>query len=110
MPQTIYTSDHPVPPLPEVGLFNYLFPEKPGDSPLQQFDPSIPAFIDGATDRTVTRGELKETSLRLATGIGALGLKRGDVACLWGLNSIEWALAAYGCMAAGLTVSPANYA
>jgi long-subunit acyl-CoA synthetase (AMP-forming) len=48
--------------------------------------------------------------LRLATGMRSLGVRKGDVACLWGPNSLEWAQTAYGCMAAGVTVSPANAA
>lgn len=110
MTVTIYDSDYPVPTLPEVGLFTYLFPDKASDSPLQQFDPSIPAFIDGFDGRTLTRGQLKTNALRLASGLRSLGLKRGDVACLWGQNSLEWAQAAFGLMAAGITISPANYA
>jgi len=106
----IYESDYPVPPLPTTGLFTYLLPDKPSDSPLQQFNKDLPAFIDGVTGRTITRGQLKENALRLASGIRALGLKKKDVACLWGPNSLEWAQAAFGLMAAGVTVSPANYA
>lgn len=104
MPEVIYTSDHPVPPLPESSLFTYLLPDN------DQFDASLPAFIDGFTGRTLSRGDLKDSALRIATGIRGLGLKQHDVGMLWATNSIEWAQAAYGMMAAGVCVSPANYA
>lgn len=111
MSQVIYESDYPVPSvLPKSSLVSYLFPEKRGDSPLESFDPSLPAYIDGLDGRVLTRGELEDGALRLASGLKDLGLKRGDVACIWGLNSLEWIRAAFGCMAAGICVSPANYA
>ncbi|BEJ12258.1 hypothetical protein CspHIS471_0207180 [Cutaneotrichosporon sp. HIS471] len=100
----IYTSDYPDVYLPEVGIFEYHFPQNP------QFNPDAVAFIDGIDRRSITRREVEHEALCMATGLRTLGLKRRDVACMYGLNSLEWVRAAYGCMAAGLTVSPANYA
>ncbi|BEI89355.1 uncharacterized protein CcaverHIS019_0207170 [Cutaneotrichosporon cavernicola] len=100
----IYTSDYPDVYLPEVGIFEYHFPQNP------KFDPDAKAFIDGIDGRSITRREVEHEALCMATGLRKLGLKRRDVACMYGLNSLEWVRAAYGCMAAGLTVSPANYA
>lgn len=111
MPEIIYESDYTPPAvLPRSSLFRYLFPDTPGESPLPPFDPALPAYIDGLDGRVLSRGELEDGALRLASGLASLGLKRGDVACLWGMNSLEWIRAAFGCMAAGLCVSPANYA
>lgn len=108
MPEIIYESDYRKPDaLPECGLFDYLFGV---DSPLTKFDKSLPAYIDGLDGRVLTRGALEDSSLRLVSGLRALGVRRNDVACLWGLNGLEWVRTAYGCMAAGVTVSPANYA
>lgn len=109
-PLYIYESPYPTPFLPQMGLFDYIFPSERGVSPLPEWDPSLPAFIDGLTDRVISRGELKDSALRLATGIRSLGVARGNVACIWAPNSIEWAQTAYGCMAAGLCTSPANVA
>jgi acyl-CoA synthetase (AMP-forming)/AMP-acid ligase II len=106
----IYESDYPTPFLPQMSVFQYLLPDAPGLSPLRQFDPSLPAFIDGRDGKTVSRGQLKDTALRLGAGLHQLGVKRGSTACIWGYNSIEWVLAAYGSIAGGVTVSPANYA
>lgn len=110
MTKTIYVSDHEVqPPLPEVSLFSYLTGVG-GPSPLPQFSPDLPAFIDGATDRVLTRGELITNALKIAGSLHALGLGKGSTACIWGFNSLPWAQAVYGCLAAGVTLSPANYA
>jgi long-subunit acyl-CoA synthetase (AMP-forming) len=100
----MYTSDYPQVSLPKSSVWHYQFPS---DSP---FDRALPAYIDGITGRTLSRGDVHDDGLRLLSGLRALGVKRGDTACLWGLNSLPWIQAAYGCMAAGVTVSPANYA
>ncbi|BEI81478.1 hypothetical protein CcaverHIS002_0206380 [Cutaneotrichosporon cavernicola] len=108
MPEVIYDPNYPAPDvLPESGFYDYLFGD---ESPLGKFDKSLPAYIDGLDGRVLTRGGLENSCLRLVSGLRALGVQRNDVACLWGLNSLEWARTAYGCLAAGVTVSPANYA
>ncbi|GMK59179.1 hypothetical protein CspeluHIS016_0701940 [Cutaneotrichosporon spelunceum] len=114
MPLTIYESDLPAPFLPQISIFDYILPGQPGVSPLPAFDPELPAFIDGRGGdeggRVLTRAGLRDAALRLAGGLRTLGVRRGDVAGLWGFNSLEWVTAAYGCLAAGVVVSPANYA
>ncbi|KAL1413142.1 hypothetical protein Q8F55_000891 [Vanrija albida] len=107
---TIYQSNYPVPPLPQSSMFHYLFPQEAGDSPLPFHPPGLPAFIDGISGRELSRAEIEDSALRLITGLRDLGLQRDDVACIWSLNSLEWIQALFGCMAAGLTVSPANQA
>jgi acyl-CoA synthetase (AMP-forming)/AMP-acid ligase II len=106
----IYESDFPNPFLPEVGVFDFVFPPSQGYGAREgaAFADSVVAFTDGATGRTLRRGELRDTALRLKGGLNALGVKRGDVGCIWGLNSLEWVVAAYGLLAAGVTVTPAN--
>jgi len=106
----IYEADYPVPFLPQQALFEYMFPENDTISPIPVWDPALPAFIDGVDGRVLHRGELIENAKRLISGLRAIGLERGDTACLWGLNSLEYAQAVYGCTAAGLVVSPANAA
>ncbi|CAK9782663.1 acetyl-CoA synthetase-like protein [Cutaneotrichosporon oleaginosum] len=111
-PPRIYHSDYPVPILPAISVFHYLFPPTPTASvyPQGSWSPSLPAFIDGVSSRVLSRGELRETALRVADGLRRLGVKPGDAATIWGANSLEWVLAAYGCVAAGVVVSPANAA
>ncbi|KAL1406416.1 hypothetical protein Q8F55_008115 [Vanrija albida] len=107
---TIYTSHWDAPALPETSIFTYLFPDSAADSPLERFDPKLPAFISPLTDTTVSRGLLKENALRLASGLRKVGLKKYDTACVWGANSLPWISAVFGLIAAGVTVTPANVA
>jgi len=104
----IFESDYPTPYLPRTNVFDRLFPEEGG--PLATFSPKLPAYIDGLDGRVISRGELKDRALRVVTGLRKLGIQRGDTACLWGINSLEWATAIYGLFAAGAVVSPANVA
>lgn len=109
---TIYTSGHDTPALPEQSIFHYMFPEQPNESvvPPARRDASHVSFIDGHTGRQLKRGELEDNALRLATGLRALGLKRGNTALLFSPNSLEWVVAAFGLQATGITVSPSNIA
>lgn len=107
--QIIWKSTIPAPELPESSLIQYLIGGA-GQTPLQQFDDSLPAFIDGFTGKALTRGQLKDGALRLAGALGKLGLGKGSTVCIWGPNSVNWARAAFGAMAAGVTISPANAA
>lgn len=110
MSMPIYESDYPVPFLPQQALFDYLLPSGPGISPIPDWSPKQPLFIDGLDGRVLTRGELRDTSLKLVGGLRSIGFKRGETACLWGFNSLEAVQAAYGLMAAGAIASPANAA
>lgn len=109
--QTIYTSHWPEPPVLEMGLYEYLLPEKASKAANNEhLKPNSPAFIDAIDGRVLTRAQLADGSLRIAAGLQARGLKKGDTVCIWGLNSLEWVRAAFGSMAAGLVISPANAA
>ena len=99
-----------LPPLPRQSLFTYLFPQPstPAFQPPRDLD--APAFIDGLNDRILSYRVLESQAKRLASGIrGRLGLRKGDVACVFGLNSLEWLNAVYGCLAANVVVSTVNY-
>jgi len=109
-PIRIYESDYPTPFLPQISLFDYLLPSAPGISPLPDWDPKLPAFIDGRDGRTLSRGLLRDNALGLGAGLHQLGVRRGSTICIWGYNSLEWVTAAYGSIAGGVTVSPCNYA
>jgi len=101
----------PAPVLPKCSLFEYVFPSARSRqySPAAQVDDASVAFIDGLTDRKLTRGQVKENALRLAGGLRKMGMKHGDVACIHGLNSLEWINAMMGCQAARVITSPANF-
>lgn len=103
---SVIESLHKSPTLPKCSIFEYLFGQ--GDS-YPTPNPDGPAFIDGFTGRSLTRAEVGLQARRLASGIMSLGVKRGDVMCIFGMNSHEWINALLGGQAAGLVVSPASY-
>ena len=67
-----------------------------------------PALVDGGTGRTISYRELAAGIERVAAGLAARGFAAGDVLALCSPNVPEYALAAYGAMAAGGTVTGAN--
>jgi acyl-CoA synthetase (AMP-forming)/AMP-acid ligase II len=67
-----------------------------------------PALIDAATGGTLTYRELAEGIGRVAAGLAARGFGRADVLAVYSPNTPGWALAAYGAMAAGGTVTGAD--
>lgn len=109
---TIYTSGLPLPDLPRTDVFRYMFPQDAGDSPLpaSALNPDHVIYIDGMSGRKLKRGELEDSAKRLACGLKKRGIQRGDTALLFGPNSLDWVIAAWGMQAAGVTCSPANVA
>lgn len=66
------------------------------------------AIIDAAGGRTIRYEELADGVLRVAAGLTALGLRRGDAFAILAPNSPEWLLACYGAIAAGGVVTGIN--
>jgi acyl-CoA synthetase (AMP-forming)/AMP-acid ligase II len=60
-----------------------------------------PALIDGPTGRTITYGQLGEGIRRVAAGLAARGLGKGDVVALMAPNIPEYAVAFHGVALAG---------
>jgi len=67
-----------------------------------------PALVDGQTGRTLSYRRLATGVERVAAGLAARGFAAGDVLALYSPNLPEYALAAYGAMAAGGVVTTAN--
>jgi acyl-CoA synthetase (AMP-forming)/AMP-acid ligase II len=67
-----------------------------------------PALIDGATGRAISYRALADGVERVAAGLVARGFAPGDVLALYSPNLPEYAVAAYGAMAAGGVVTGAN--
>jgi acyl-CoA synthetase (AMP-forming)/AMP-acid ligase II len=67
-----------------------------------------PALVDGATGRAISYRQLAAGVERVAAGLVARGFGPGDVLALYSPNLPEYALAAYGAMAAGGIVTGAN--
>jgi acyl-CoA synthetase (AMP-forming)/AMP-acid ligase II len=67
-----------------------------------------PALVDGATGRAISYRDLAAGVERFAAGLVARGFRPGDVLALYCPNLPEYAIAAYGAMAAGGVVTGAN--
>ena len=67
-----------------------------------------PAFIEGASGRVVTFGELKNLIHRFAGGLASRGFGPGDTLALVSPNLPEYAVAFHGTAVAGGTVTTVN--
>lgn len=67
-----------------------------------------PALIDGPTGRQYTFGQLAALVERVAGGLAARGLQKGDVVALFSPNLPEYALAFFGTLRAGGVVTTVN--
>ncbi|KAF8264657.1 AMP binding protein [Lactarius quietus] len=108
MPSTIYTSPIPNVNLASESLWTFLFQTA-------QHDPSLPAFIDAATGRVLSRADLRKLSLEFAYGIRTRlpqgsRLLRGDTAMIFSPNSVAWPIALFGFFAGGVRSTLANSA
>ncbi|EKD02530.1 AMP binding protein [Trichosporon asahii var. asahii CBS 8904] len=99
----IYDSPSPAPFLAQINVFDFLLPKCEGISPMPTYSGVLPAILEGS--RTMSRQELRDMSLRLAAGLGALGVKSGDVGIVRA-EGIEGSVALYALLAAGLVASP----
>ncbi|KPL86356.1 hypothetical protein SE16_13620 [Ardenticatena maritima] len=67
-----------------------------------------PALIDGPTGRTITYTQLAQAVERVAAGLAARGLRKGDVVAVYSPNLPEYAIAFHGTLRAGGIVTTAN--
>ncbi|MFC8521103.1 4-coumarate--CoA ligase family protein [Streptomyces sp. NPDC057257] len=67
---------------------------------------SRPAMVDVASGRTLTYGELAVLVRRLAAGLAAEGIGKGDVIALHSPNTILFPVVLYAATTAGGTVTP----
>jgi 4-coumarate--CoA ligase len=97
----VYTSAHPPIPVVRRSIFTYLFEDEWTN---EGGSPSSPAYIDAATNQTLTRQDVKTGSLKLAWGLqnrvplsdSGGPLKRGDTIMIMSPNSLSWPLALFG--------------
>ncbi|ORZ02504.1 hypothetical protein BCR43DRAFT_465599 [Syncephalastrum racemosum] len=72
-------------------------------------DPDRVVFIDALTGKTLTLQQLDNLILRFAAALqDKLQFQRGDVLGVYAPNTVDWAVPAYGALAAGGVLSPAN--
>lgn len=62
--------------------------------------------VTAGTRRSVRYSELSDTSARFAQALMALGLERGDAACVVIGRQPEWHMVLFGCMKAGVVSMP----
>jgi acyl-CoA synthetase (AMP-forming)/AMP-acid ligase II len=67
-----------------------------------------PAIVDTGSGRTTTYAELAAEVDRVASGLQAEGIGKGDVVALVGGNSAAWAMAYHAILRAGAVVTPIN--
>ncbi|KAH9073096.1 AMP binding protein [Lactarius deliciosus] len=108
MPSTTYTSPFPNVELASESLWTFLFQTT-------QHDPSLPAFVEAATGRVLSRADLRKLSLEFAYGIRTRlpqgnRLFRGDTAMIFSPNSLAWPVAILGLLAGGVRSTLANSA
>src|SRR5688572_6330895 len=67
-----------------------------------------PALIDGPSGRTLTFAQLRAAVARLAAGLAARGLAKGDVLALFGPNLPEFPVVFHAAAHAGAVVTTVN--
>jgi fatty-acyl-CoA synthase len=70
--------------------------------------PNRPAVISRHQDRRLTWAELCVEADRVARGLWALGIRRGDRVGLWSTNCAEWIILHMGCARAGAALVNVN--
>ncbi|KIJ36336.1 hypothetical protein M422DRAFT_34299 [Sphaerobolus stellatus SS14] len=97
----IYRSTNPYIPIPERSIFTQVFSNN--------YDSSLPAYIDAPTGFTLTRGDVRKLSLEFGWGLrNILGQRRGDIMAIFSPNSVQWPIALLGGIAAGMRITTVN--
>jgi acyl-CoA synthetase (AMP-forming)/AMP-acid ligase II len=97
----ILRSPFPDVEIPSLTLAEYLF-EHAGRWP------DAPALIDGPTGRTLTYRALRDLTRRVAAGLWARGVRKGDVICIFSQNLPEYAAVFLGASTIGVVSTTAN--
>lgn len=96
----IYESPYPMPSVPiNQSISQFLLASDPDDT---HPDTAILADFDAPDTRKVTYAGLRRAASRdAATLRKRYGLKEGDVMCIYGYNSVNWACLAHAALWAG---------
>jgi PAS domain S-box-containing protein len=97
----VHRSPFPAVDLPEIPFTSYVFAEAHRRS-------DHVAIINGDTGATLTYRELVGAIRRMAAGLAAAGLRKGDVCAIYSPNLPEYAVSFYGIAMAGGVVTPVN--
>ncbi|KAJ1259702.1 hypothetical protein BS78_10G175900 [Paspalum vaginatum] len=75
---------------------------------LLRFPTDLPAFVDASTGASLSFPDLRTLSLKAASALSALGLRRGHVALLLAPNSLHFPVISLGILSLGAVLSAAN--
>ena len=97
----VYRSPYPDITVPNKSLYEMVLGEaaRHGDAK---------AMADGITGRTISYRELLDQIRRVAAGLWARGIRKGDVVSIWSPNLPEWPAAFFGAMRIGAVVHTSN--
>ncbi len=96
-----YRSPYPDITVPEKSLFEMVL-----GGAAQRGDAK--AMADGISGRTITYRELMDQIRRVAAGLAARGIRKGDVVSIWSPNLPEWPVAFFGVIRLGAIVHTSN--
>ncbi len=98
---SVLRSPYPDVDIPDVSLSEYVLggAAERGDKP---------ALIDGASGAITTYAELADQVARVASGLAAEGVGKGDAVGLLGPNTPSWAVAFHAVVSLGALVTPIN--
>jgi acyl-CoA synthetase (AMP-forming)/AMP-acid ligase II len=99
--ERIIRSDYPDIQIPEVSITELVLGQAAtrGDKP---------AIVDGGSGRTISYAQLVESVRRVAAGLAAHGLQKGDVLAIYSPNVPEYAAAFHGAASIGGTLTTVN--
>jgi acyl-CoA synthetase (AMP-forming)/AMP-acid ligase II len=100
LPMT-YRSPYPDVTVPDLSLFDMVLGKAAnrGDAI---------AMADGISGRTISYASLMDQIRRVAAGLAARGITKGDVVSLWSPNVPEWPVAFFGAVRIGAIVHTSN--
>ena len=96
-----FRSTYPDVEIPETTVHEFLFTDF-GDRA------DAPALIDGSSGDAITFAELRRLVDKIAAGLAARGIGKGDVVALFAPNNPYWVAAFHGILRANATVTSAN--
>jgi acyl-CoA synthetase (AMP-forming)/AMP-acid ligase II len=97
----IFRSRFPDVPIPNVALHEFVL----GRASRQ---PDAIALVDATTGRALTYAQLTDQVRRLAAGLAARGIRKGDVLAIWSPNIPEYAVVFQTVSRIGAIISTAN--
>ncbi|RKP08639.1 hypothetical protein THASP1DRAFT_15415 [Thamnocephalis sphaerospora] len=99
----IYRSKLPDIEIAEDDIFHFLF-----ERPERRSHEDVEILVDAHSAKRMTAGQLREDSLRFAGGLRQLGAESGQTIAMFASNDIDYPIAIFGSLAAGLTLMFAN--